>query len=112
MAFYGRLFPNIPPWIVAVVAFVPWLTVFGISFCHRPPFGPRPFRRCLVFAMSWYTGMTVIAEVLFFMLAPPASGPLPIGMARLLMYLFGTASIIVFVRACGTLRRYETDPAA
>src|SRR5437879_214797 len=57
-AFYGRLFPRLPGWVVEAVLLVPWLIVFTISFCNRPPFGPRPFRRCLLFAMCWYAVMT------------------------------------------------------
>ena len=35
MAFYWLLFPGVPRWIPAALVFVPWLTVFTISFCNR-----------------------------------------------------------------------------
>ena len=106
---YLRLFPHLPRWVVALIAFVPWLTVFAISLFERPLVGPRPFRYCLIFAMSWYAGMTLLAEALYLFLAP---ANLSLGVARLFMYLFGIISSIVFVRACITLHRYETESAA
>jgi hypothetical protein len=107
LAFYWRLFPNVPQWVLAALVFVPWLTVFTISFCNRPPFGPRPFRRCLIFAMSWHAAMTLTAEALYFALHPAPSGHFPLAVARVLIYSFGILSIVVFVRACKSLRRYE-----
>jgi len=109
MAFYWRLFPNLPHWVVAALVFVPWLTVFTISFCNVAPFGPRLFRRCLIFAISWYAAITLIAEALYFALHPPPSGHFPLSIARVLMYAFGILSTVVFVRACNSLRRYETN---
>lgn len=49
---YGELFPHRPDGIVMVPLSLPWLTVFFISFCRMPPFAARPFRDCLIFAMS------------------------------------------------------------
>ena len=111
MAFYWRLFPSVPRWIAAALVFIPWLTVFTISFCNRPPFGPGPFRRCLIFAMSWYAAMTLIAEVFYFALAPAPPGHFPLAVARVLMYVFGILSTVVFVRVCNKLRHYEINQA-
>ncbi len=111
--FYWRLFPDIPKWIVQGVSFIPWLTVFIISFCNRPPFGPRPFRRCLLFAMCWYAVMTLLAEAFYFFIQPAPRGHFPLFIvARVLMYCFGAASFFIFVRACIQLRRYETKSDA
>jgi len=86
----------------------PWLTIYTISFCRKPPFGPRPFRRALVFAMCWYATATVLAEVLHFRVpaAPPAH--FSFEATRLIMYL-GALSFIVFVRFCITLRHIEAQ---
>jgi len=111
MAFFWRLFPQLPQWITAAMAFVPWLTVFGISFCNAPPFGPRRFRHCLMFAMFWYASVTLTAETLYLLVDSEPSRHLPLSIARALMYVFGAVSSIVFIRACITLRRYEKDHA-
>jgi glucan phosphoethanolaminetransferase (alkaline phosphatase superfamily) len=106
---YWALFPHLPRWLVALIAFVPWLTVFAISLFERPLLGPRPFRCCLIFAMSWYAGITLLAEALYLFLAP---AHLSLGVARVFMYLFGIVCSIVFVRSCITLHRYEIGSAA
>lgn len=112
MLFLGNLFPRIHPWITAVFALVPWFTVFAISFCNRPPFGPRPMRHCLIFAMSWYVGMALLTEVLTFVLHRPSPAHFSLNVARGIMYLPGSVSIFVFIRACVVLRRIETGPRA
>ena len=109
--FYGRFFSNLPHWIVAGVLCVPWLTVYTISFCNAAPFGPRPFRLCLISAMAWYALATIFAEVIQHFVHLPADGHITITAARVLMY-FGVLSFIVFIRACIWLRRYETKKAA
>lgn len=111
-AFYIRLFPRLPIWLLMGVLLIPWLTVFITSFCNSPPFGPRPFRHCLEFAMCWYAGLTVLAETLYVFVQPPPRGNFSLIAARVLIYGFGVVSFMVFVRACITLRRYETKPDA
>jgi hypothetical protein len=106
-AFYFRLFPRLPQWLVMGAPFIAWLTIFTISFCNRPPFGPRLFRRCLLFAMCWYAVMTLAAEVLYWIVAPAPRGYVSLVVARLLMYCFGVAGFLVFVRASNVLRSYE-----
>jgi len=111
-AFYYRIFPHLPDWLIFGAVIIPWLTVFTISFCNRPPFGPRPFRHCLIFAISWYAGMTLLAEALHFFMQPAPRGHFSLIAARVLMYVLGAVSVTVFIRACITLRRYETNPDA
>jgi hypothetical protein len=108
MAIYSRLFPRIPDWLVCGVLSIPWLTVFVISFCNQAPFGPRPFRYCLILSMCWYSSMTLLAEVLLFCIKPAPNGHFSISVARVLMYLFGAASFFIFIKACIAIRRYET----
>jgi hypothetical protein len=105
--FYKSLFPHLSGWVVVCTLFVPWFTVFAISFCNRPPCGPRPFRRCLIFSMVWYSAMTVLVEVLRFCLKP-SDETIPAIVLRVLMYLFGSASFTVLIRICFILREYET----
>ena len=107
-AFYGYLFPHLPTWIVTGVSLLPWLIVFVISFCRVAPFGPRPFRYCLVFVMCWYTVVTLLAETLYVLTRPAASKQFSIIVARVPTYL-GLLSFIVFVRVVSALRRYETE---
>ena len=104
--FYARLFPGLPRWIVMGALSPPWLIIFIISFCNRPPFGPRPFRRCLLFAMCWYAVTTLIAETLYFFIQSAPRGHFSVIVARILMYGVGAVSFFVFVRACIVLRRY------
>ncbi|HEY5912836.1 MAG TPA: hypothetical protein VJA21_19765 [Verrucomicrobiae bacterium] len=111
-AFYGRLFPRLPAWLVMGALFVPWLIVLTISFCNRAPFGPGPFRRCLVFAMCWYGILAVLAEVLYWWIQPAPRGHFSLIVARVLMYCAGAASFFVFVRACVVLCRYQVNPGA
>ena len=105
-AFYWSFAP-LPNWTVGAL-FIPWVTVFTISFCNRPPpISPRAFRGCLLFAMSWYALMTLLTEVLYFLI-PPARGPFSALIGRVLMYVFGAGSFLVLVRAWMELRRYES----
>jgi hypothetical protein len=108
VALYSSLAPRIPLWVVFAALLPPWLTVYTISFCRQAPFGPRRFRHCLIFAMSWYAAMTLAAETphMFFHIAP--SGHLSTTAARVLTYL-GALSFIVFIRTRVLLRRYETS---
>ena len=105
---YGLLFPRIPFWIISFGTLVPWLTVFAISFCNLPPFGPRPFRNCLIFAMCWYGVTTLLAEVLHLFIHRAPSGHSSTTIARVLMYL-GTFSFIELVRACIALSRVQQE---
>ena len=104
--FYGLLFPRLPSWAVMAPLFLPWLTVFTISFCKVPPFGPRPFRYFLIFAMCWFGVLTLLAEALYFIIHPAPHGHFSITTARVLIYI-GAFSFIVFVRVCIFLRSHE-----
>lgn len=105
--FYGRYLPNLPRWLVWGFLFLPWVAASGISFCSRPPFGPRAFRFCLLTVMVWYTSVSFFAEVIQHCEHLPADGHIPITAARILMY-FGFLSFAVFIATCIALRRYET----
>lgn len=91
---------------VAALVFVPWLTVYTISFCKQPPCGPRRFRHLLIFAMSWYALMTAISETLNLLVRPTSVEHFPIVIARALMYC-GALTFMVFIKACRTIRGYE-----
>ena len=108
---YLNLFPGMPTGIVWFILFIPWVIVFGISFCKRPPFGPRPFRWCLITAMVWYALAGILVEVLrFFIHVPPdthPAGPAAVIAARIIT-LAGASSFIAFIRICIILRGYET----
>jgi hypothetical protein len=108
MGFYGLLFPRLPTWAIMAPLYLPWLTVYVISFCRVAPFGPRPFRYCLTFAMCWYAVMTLLAEGLYLITRPVPLGHLPILAVRLCTYL-AALSFTVFVRVCIQLRRYELN---
>src|SRR2546422_7184638 len=104
--FYGRLFPRLPDWAVMGVLLLPGLSVFIITACNQPPFGARPFRRCLLVSMCWYAFIALLAEVLYWFLQPPQRGYFSATLARVLMYL-GCISFIPLGRAYFVLRRYE-----
>jgi hypothetical protein len=80
--FYGYLFPHLATWIVTGISLLPGLIVFVISFCKVAPFGPRPFRYCLVFAMRWYAAVTLLAEALYLLTRPAARKHFSIIVAR------------------------------
>ena len=104
--FYGYLFPRLPTWIVTSVSLLPWLIVFAISFCRVAPFGPRPFRYCLVFAMCWYVVVTLLAETFYLLTRPAPSKHFSIIVARVPTY-FGLLSFIIFIRVVFALLRLE-----
>lgn len=108
VVFYGYLLPHLSARILIGISLLPWLIVFFISFCRVAPFGPKPFRYCLVFAMCWYTVVTLLAETLYLLTRPAASKRFWIIVARVPTYL-GLLSFIVFVRVVFALRRYETE---
>jgi hypothetical protein len=114
----GQLFfcshnlPRFPIWIFLALLFVPWFTVFSISFCKGPPCGPRPFRRFLIFAMISYLAACVFVEGLNFFIRPPPGGHLSIIAIRIVIYFFGAASFTVLIRACRVLRAIEKKPRA
>jgi hypothetical protein len=110
--FYRCLFPGSADWdkVRFGLLLLPWLTVFTISFCNRPPFGPRPFRYCLSAAMCSYAFITMLAEALNLYAQPGPREHSQMTIARVFMYL-GTFSFVVFVRTCIVLRRYETEGA-
>lgn len=93
--------------IILIALFVPWLTVYTISFCKEPPFGPRRFRHCLLFAMGWYTVMTLCTETVQVLTHLNRHNHIVNVMGQVLTYT-GALSFIVFFRACVELRRYET----
>ena len=106
-AFYAALFPRLPVWIIFVAVLPPWLTVYAISFCRQAPVGPRRFRQCLIFAMGWYSIMTLLAEALRLVVRAASRIHVSITAARVLTYL-GVLTFIVFVRASIQLRHYES----
>jgi len=104
--FYGNLFPRIPLWAVLVPLLPPWLAVYTISFCRHPPCGPRQFRHCLIFAMSWYAATALAGEVLTDVLHPVLRGHLSLTLGRALT-LLGGLTFVVFAHACFQIRQYE-----
>jgi hypothetical protein len=111
-AFYGRLLPRLQPWALMTVLLIPWFMVFVITFCNRPPFGPRTFRRSLLLAMSLYVLVTLIAETLHLFLQPAPRGHFSLTAARIVIYCFGAITIAIFLRACKALHRLETTAPA
>jgi len=108
---YGRLPPGLPQWIMMSVLSPPWLLVFVISFCNRPPFGPRSFRRCFLLAMCWYALFTILSEALHFIFHPAPPWHFAFIVARVLMY-GGLLGFIPLLRACVLLRRLESNQPA
>ena len=107
-AFYHSLFPHLSTWVVFIPLLPPWLTIYTISFCRQPPFGPRPFRYALVLAMCWYAFASLLGESLHYFFHTAPWGQFSFTLARLLMYL-GALTFIVFVRFCIALRGQETE---
>lgn len=108
--FYGRTVTAVPRWIIWVVLLLPWLTVHTITFCNAPPFGPKPFRRCLLAAVFGYASLAVGAEVIQLVHRLPADGSFPVAAARALMYA-GCLGCIPLSRAYLSLRSLEAEGA-
>jgi hypothetical protein len=104
---YHNLFPQLPTWAVMAPLALPWLTVYTISFCKVAPFGPRPFRNFLLFAICWYAVLTVIAETLLFVFRPAPQGHFPLFVARILTYV-AALSFIVLIRSYVSLGRSDS----
>jgi hypothetical protein len=111
VALYQNLFPRLPHWVALCVLLPPWLIVYTISFCKKPPFGPGPFRRCLIAAMSWYAVATVVAEALWLLLRPQTDGHFSPVVARVLTYL-AYLSFVPLIHACIALRELEINGTA
>ena len=104
--FFGYVFPSFPSKILFALLAIPWLTTFTISFCQRPPCGPRPFRLILIFAMCWFSAVTALAETLCFILHLIPHGHFPLTLPRVLTYL-GALSFVILAKTCVALRRLE-----
>jgi len=105
--FFAALFPRCPRWVAFSLLLLPWLTIYTISFCRRPPCGPRIFRLVLVAAMCWYAAATLLAESLNLLVHASSWGH-SLVIARVLMY-FGDFSFVVFLRFCARLRGIERE---
>jgi hypothetical protein len=104
---YRNLPFHLPFWAILAPLFLPWLTVYTISFCKVPPFGPRPFRNCLLFAVCLYVLLTMIAEASITIIHPSPQGPhFPIIAAQVLTCV-GALSFIVLIPAYLSLRRLD-----
>jgi hypothetical protein len=109
--FGGPLFPRLPAGMVMATPFLPGLIVFFIPFGRESPFIPRPFRYCLISAMCWCVGMTLLAEALFLMVQPASYGHISLRWAFALTYL-GALSFVVFIQTGIQLHRYEATSNA
>lgn len=107
MAFYGMLFPGGPRILMAIVALVPWFVLFAVSFCNRPPFGPRPMRHCLTLAVGWYVGLALLGEGLCLSWYPVPTGYFPMEASRVVLWLFGGLGMAVVGRVWFVLKRLE-----
>lgn len=108
--FYGRMVVAVPKCLVCTALMLPWLTVHTIAFCNVPPFGPKPFRRCLLGAVCAYASLAVVAEILHLAYRVPADSSIPVAAARALMYT-GCLGCIPLTRAYFDLRGLGTDAA-
>ncbi len=104
--FYGRLFPGVSSWVVWGILFLPWYTIHAITFAKVPPFGARPFRRCLLAVVCAFGLLVVGAEIIQFVYHLPAEGSFSLTIARILTYC-GCICFVPFVRAYLTLRDSE-----
>ena len=109
--FYVRAFSAAPSWLIWTVLFLPWLTIHVITFCKVAPFGPRPFRRCLLLVVGAYALLIVGAEDIQAVRHLPTDGVFSLTLARVLMYI-GCISFIPFARAYLALRNSEATNGA
>src|SRR5262249_10557977 len=102
---YGSLIPALPHWIGVGLSIPPWLVIFSISFCNVPPFGPRVFRRCLLFALCWYAAAAILAEAVS--LGRSGASAESHLIAAWAMVCFGTLSFVPIARAYRALSMIE-----
>jgi hypothetical protein len=109
--FYGRVFAGAPGWIVVAALVLPWLTVHVITFCNEPPFGPVPFRRCLLAAVCAYASLAAGAEGIQLVYRLPPDGGFTLVAARVFMSI-GCLGCIPLARAYLELRGFGSEDGA
>ena len=92
---------------------VPWMLVFWTTGLKGPPpFGPKFFRRCLLFIMVWYGSLTLLVEAAsVFRHFYPLPGTTPPPWVRFItrgMMDIGLLSFIPYIRECIFLRHLES----
>ena len=100
------------PHLPVLVVYLPFLTVFTITFFKRSLLPPRAFRFCVLFAMCWFALVTLVAEILFHLgYMPPESPTFGRTFSRILMHI-GWLSFIPLIRLYLVTRRYEAKGCA
>jgi hypothetical protein len=99
------------PFAVLILS-LPILILFSITYLKQSILSPRQFRFCLLFALSWFAVLTVLAEVLCQLGYMPPDGP-EYGrtFARVLMHL-GWLSTLDIIPLYLAVRRFETKQEA
>ena len=49
---------------LSLIVFLPWITVFVLTLCQRPPCGVRIFRRWLAAALGMYVTLLCLIEIM------------------------------------------------
>jgi len=76
--FYVHQFkPYFPVWVAGPFFLIPWAAVFLLFFANRLLFPPRQTRRYWLYAVLWYTFLTVMAEIIWLGGYMPALMPKP-----------------------------------
>lgn len=95
---------SLPFWPIFVWLMVPWLLVFGVSFCQVAPCGPRRFAQILIFSMAWYSLDTVACELVWLFGPRDVSYATSAAIAHALCY-GGAMVLILLIRAVRGARR-------
>jgi hypothetical protein len=112
-AFLGPVLKQtIPSWLKATLITFPWLIVFTLTYCKQYFLPARILRFSLLFAMSWFALLAILAESLLALGQLPAeSAAYALTPARCAMH-FGWLSFFSLSRLYADLGKLQSAASA
>jgi hypothetical protein len=100
--------PHLPAIVAVMVSYLPWLLVFTVTFTKQSFLPPRPLRLCLLFALCWFSCLTILAEIFYHLgYMPHDSSSDNTTLMRVLMHI-GWFSSFYIIPQYVAIRRYES----
>ena len=106
--FYGCFItPHIAKWLGVILAMVPLLVIYTLTFFNMMPLPPRPFRLVVIIAMCWLAISIAIAEFMAYFGKMQTDSPQhAVVLCRCLMHV-GWVALIPMGRLCRLAKRAE-----
>ncbi|MES2571245.1 MAG: hypothetical protein V4710_14465 [Verrucomicrobiota bacterium] len=102
----------LPALIAVMISMTSMLIVYAITIFRRPWLAARPYRFCLLFAMCWFAGATIFAEILYGLGYMPPDSPAYAGSGTRVMMHIGWLSALFMIPLYIAIRRYELTGVA